>query len=332
MARAPVQGATGRAQRRNSKPRNIEQKHIANNYRSRRTTSDLHTLPSLRRPSGKGCEIRTKPRWRGAAQQHPIHHCSVSTHAYEQGTTMDVSSRVGAEPGPAPSTGTTIVACVYKGGVVLGADGRVSVGNYISNRSSNKIAALSDNAFLLRSGSAPDAQAVTDYGAHWGLGHLARLMCVPRWAAQARLWTACSCCFGWHLRAEHAHQHTTPCPPSHARTVRFYVDMLSAELGGPPSVEIVAKLVQQVRHLSGVLEQPAVVLCLTREAVRLRHGKEGAYRRGPSPVRVLHVPWQRALQLPVGARRPLTVQLRSSCTSTARCSVQTSTLCCAARP
>ena len=64
----------------------------------------------------------------------------------------------------APSTGTTIVACTYAGGVVLGADGRVSVGNYISNRASNKIAPLADNVFLLRSGSAPDAQMVSDYG------------------------------------------------------------------------------------------------------------------------------------------------------------------------
>lgn len=63
----------------------------------------------------------------------------------------------------APSTGTTIIACTYRGGVVLGSDGRVSVGNYISNRASNKIAPLADNVFLLRSGSAPDAQMVSDY-------------------------------------------------------------------------------------------------------------------------------------------------------------------------
>ncbi len=65
----------------------------------------------------------------------------------------------------APHTGTTIVACAYPGGVVLGSDGRVSVGNYISNRASNKIAPLADHVFLLRSGSAPDAQTVSDYGA-----------------------------------------------------------------------------------------------------------------------------------------------------------------------
>ena len=63
-----------------------------------------------------------------------------------------------------PHTGTTIVACVFNGGVALGADGRVSTGQYISNRASNKIAPLSDSTFLLRSGSAADTQIISDYG------------------------------------------------------------------------------------------------------------------------------------------------------------------------
>jgi 20S proteasome subunit beta 1 len=63
-----------------------------------------------------------------------------------------------------PHTGTTIIACTFNGGVVLGADGRVSTGNYVSNRASNKIMQLTDNVFLLRSGSAADTQAVGDYG------------------------------------------------------------------------------------------------------------------------------------------------------------------------
>lgn len=62
-----------------------------------------------------------------------------------------------------PHTGTTIVACTYNGGVVLGADGRVSTGNYVSNRASNKIMQLTDNVYLLRSGSAADTQAIGDY-------------------------------------------------------------------------------------------------------------------------------------------------------------------------
>lgn len=59
------------------------------------------------------------------------------------------------------------MACSYKGGVVLGADGRVSTGIYVSNRSSMKITALTDNVCLLRSGSAADTQAVADYVRHF---------------------------------------------------------------------------------------------------------------------------------------------------------------------
>jgi 20S proteasome alpha/beta subunit len=65
----------------------------------------------------------------------------------------------------APHTGTTIVAVSFDGGVVLGADGRVSTGTYISNRASNKIQQLTDSVYLLRSGSAADTQAIGDYGA-----------------------------------------------------------------------------------------------------------------------------------------------------------------------
>lgn len=63
-----------------------------------------------------------------------------------------------------PHTGTTIVAVQYNGGVVLGADSRVSTGNYISNRASDKITSLTECVYLLRSGSAADTQAVSDYG------------------------------------------------------------------------------------------------------------------------------------------------------------------------
>ena len=48
---------------------------------------------------------------------------------------------------------------------MLAADGRVSTGRYVSNRASNKICALNDNVYYLRSGSAPDTQAVAEVGA-----------------------------------------------------------------------------------------------------------------------------------------------------------------------
>jgi 20S proteasome alpha/beta subunit len=65
---------------------------------------------------------------------------------------------------PAPHTGTTIVAAAYAGGVVLGADTRVTTGTYISNRTSDKITPLAENVFLCRSGSAADTQLVSDIG------------------------------------------------------------------------------------------------------------------------------------------------------------------------
>mmetsp|Transcript_4793 Transcript_4793/g.16509 ORF Transcript_4793/g.16509 Transcript_4793/m.16509 type:complete len:227 (-) Transcript_4793:66-746(-) len=63
-------------------------------------------------------------------------------------------------------TGTTILAVTYDGGVVLAADTRVTTGTYVSNRASDKISPLTDNAYLARSGSAADTQAVTDYVRH----------------------------------------------------------------------------------------------------------------------------------------------------------------------
>lgn len=69
--------------------------------------------------------------------------------------------------GPAPHTGTTIVAVCFNGGVVVGADSRVSTGQYISNRASDKLTPLAENVWLMRSGSAADTQAVSDYGVSW---------------------------------------------------------------------------------------------------------------------------------------------------------------------
>lgn len=74
-----------------------------------------------------------------------------------------------ARPGPpaaAPHTGTTIVAATFDGGVVVGADSRVSTGAYVSNRASDKLHRLTDDGavWLLRSGSAADCQAIGDAG------------------------------------------------------------------------------------------------------------------------------------------------------------------------
>lgn len=65
------------------------------------------------------------------------------------------------------STGTTIMAVPFAGGVVLGADSRVSTGTYVANRVSDKIAQLHDRIWCCRSGSAADTQALTDYVRHY---------------------------------------------------------------------------------------------------------------------------------------------------------------------
>lgn len=80
------------------------------------------------------------------------------------GSSMDCCGGHDPSSTTPPQTGTTIVAVTYSGGVVIGADSRVSTGNYISNRASDKITPLTDKVYLLRSGSASDTQAVSDHG------------------------------------------------------------------------------------------------------------------------------------------------------------------------
>ena len=101
-----------------------------------------------------------------------------------------------------PHTGTTVVAVAYNGGVVLGADSRVSTGTYVSNRASDKMTPLSDFVWLLRSGSAADTQAVADYGDFGGVDGT----CWPV-RAETHLLFSCSALF-----------HTPACPGACRRT------------------------------------------------------------------------------------------------------------------
>jgi len=79
----------------------------------------------------------------------------------------------------APHTGTTIVAVRFDGGVVLGADSRVSTGTYVSNRASDKITSLCDNVFLCRSGSAAHTEAVSDYVRFYTTQHTSETQQTP---------------------------------------------------------------------------------------------------------------------------------------------------------
>ncbi len=57
---------------------------------------------------------------------------------------------------------TTLMACEYADGVVMGADSRSSVGPVVSNRLTDKLGKLTDRIFVCRSGSSADTQAIAD--------------------------------------------------------------------------------------------------------------------------------------------------------------------------
>jgi hypothetical protein len=142
-----------------------------------------------------------------------------------------------------PHTGTTIVACTYDGGVVLGADSRVSTGTYVSNRASDKITALADNVWLLRSGSAADTQAVADYGGSLLAGRGLRLggVCWP-----ARPPPAVS---RITLRRPAVQVPLCLCGAPLARSffaVRYFTEQHEMELQKRPNVKTVANLVKSV--------------------------------------------------------------------------------------
>ena len=56
------------------------------------------------------------------------------------------------------SLGTTIIALIYSGGVMLAADARTSSGQYVANRVADKIWPITSNIFALKCGSAADTQ------------------------------------------------------------------------------------------------------------------------------------------------------------------------------
>merc|ERR1711934_1333419 len=59
-------------------------------------------------------------------------------------------------------TGTTIVGCVYKGGVVLGADTRATGDTTVVDKNCEKIHKIADNIYCCGAGTAADTQQVTD--------------------------------------------------------------------------------------------------------------------------------------------------------------------------
>ncbi|XP_068027159.1 LOW QUALITY PROTEIN: proteasome subunit beta type-6-like [Melanerpes formicivorus] len=87
----------------------------------------------------------------------------------------------------AVSTGTTIMAVEFDGGVVIGADSRTTTGAYVANRVTDKLTPVHDRIFCCRSGSAADTQAVADAVAYQLAFHSIELEEPPRVRTAARL-------------------------------------------------------------------------------------------------------------------------------------------------
>merc|ERR1711920_395237 len=77
------------------------------------------------------------------------------------------------------STGTTIMAVKFDGGVVMGADSRTSTGDYVANRASRKISKVHDRIFVCRCGSAADTQALAGFVTNYLGQHAVELGKLP---------------------------------------------------------------------------------------------------------------------------------------------------------
>jgi len=85
------------------------------------------------------------------------------------------------------SSGTTILAVTFDGGVVLGADSRTSTGSYVANRVADKIVPIHDYIWTCRSGSAADTQAVVDHAKYYLESHVTELGRTPHVKTAANL-------------------------------------------------------------------------------------------------------------------------------------------------
>ncbi|XP_073404810.1 proteasome subunit beta type-9 [Dendrobates tinctorius] len=85
------------------------------------------------------------------------------------------------------STGTTIIAVEFDGGVIIGSDSRVSAGESVVNRVFNKLAPVHDRIFCALSGSAADAQAMADMVHYYMEVHSVEMGAPPLVLAAANL-------------------------------------------------------------------------------------------------------------------------------------------------
>ncbi|VDD96233.1 unnamed protein product [Enterobius vermicularis] len=80
---------------------------------------------------------------------------------YEEEKRKPIPS-IGFYPHEPISTGTTLIAMEFRGGVVVGTDSRTSAGSFIVSRATDKITPVTDHLVVCRSGSAADTQAIAD--------------------------------------------------------------------------------------------------------------------------------------------------------------------------
>ncbi|KAL4475023.1 hypothetical protein ABPG74_001719 [Tetrahymena malaccensis] len=89
----------------------------------------------------------------------------------------------------AESTGTSIMAVVYDGGVLVGADSRTTSGSYIADRAQDKVDYLHERIYCLRSGSAADTQTLCSYVRYYLDVHSMELQRRPTVKTAAKLFS-----------------------------------------------------------------------------------------------------------------------------------------------
>ncbi|CAD8170573.1 unnamed protein product [Paramecium octaurelia] len=85
------------------------------------------------------------------------------------------------------TTGTTIMAVIYDGGLIIGADSRTSSGQFVADRCADKIDYIHDRIFCLRSGSAADTQIIAKHVRYYIDAHAQELGRLPAVATAANL-------------------------------------------------------------------------------------------------------------------------------------------------
>jgi 20S proteasome subunit beta 2 len=97
---------------------------------------------------------------------------------------LAAASQVGTKALKTRKTGTTICGCIFKGGIVLGADTRATEGEIICDKNCEKIHYIAPNIYCCGAGTSADTEAVTEM-----IGRQLELMRLQL-ASQSRVVTA----------------------------------------------------------------------------------------------------------------------------------------------